>query len=408
MRKMTLTLLGTNLINGQYEKLLKEEWNIDGKVINPDFFISRYPHLRKEEIYGCEAYIDGENLIVHAEDFRFFNLKAFINSTPTVSYCIMSCISDNCTFNDLFVRRLDVENTNLILAESRVSELNVGIGSYIDNISKKKKAIEPGLVYTDIRDSKVDEIRVFVSNQFINIQGSNIQRLMLENQHIKTDAIRVWQNTNIERCKILGNVNTLQIKNSSISDLEFSEKTLVDSLDFKFSFVNRTHNCFPHTFVQKSIDSWKLVMDSARNSDDSSLLALAGYEYMKLKTRNLSLGFSKITSLLMEVTSGYGYKPRRTIISSLLLWLIFGMIYWVLAQFGLGGIKTSDGTIQRGLGGFAYSLYFSVIIFTTTGFGDITPVGVMAKVFSGLEAVMGISIMSLFIFTLTKRYGNSD
>jgi hypothetical protein len=52
-----------------------------------------------------------------------------------------------------------------------------------------------------------------------------------------------------------------------------------------------------------------------------------------------------------------------------------------------------------------YSVYFSVITFTTTGYGDVTPRCPFTRTIAGLEAASGVVLVSLFIFALTKRYG---
>lgn len=105
----------------------------------------------------------------------------------------------------------------------------------------------------------------------------------------------------------------------------------------------------------------------------------------------------------MDITCGYGYKPNKTLWLSFGVLVVFGFVYWILGLLTAGGLQTSDDIIIKSLG---KCLYFSVINFTTTGFGDITPVGKIAKTLSGIEALSGIILMSLFIFALTKRFGS--
>ena len=52
---------------------------------------------------------------------------------------------------------------------------------------------------------------------------------------------------------------------------------------------------------------------------------------------------------------------------------------------------------------FPQALYFSVITFTTVGYGDITPTG-MTKAMAMIEVFCGIFIVPIFIVGLSRKY----
>lgn len=49
------------------------------------------------------------------------------------------------------------------------------------------------------------------------------------------------------------------------------------------------------------------------------------------------------------------------------------------------------------------SLYFSVVTFTTLGYGDIQPVGNTARAVAGMEALLGAMLTALLVFVLSRR-----
>jgi hypothetical protein len=49
------------------------------------------------------------------------------------------------------------------------------------------------------------------------------------------------------------------------------------------------------------------------------------------------------------------------------------------------------------------SLYFSVITFTTLGYGDIEPVGTAARTVAGIESLLGALLTALLVFVLSRR-----
>lgn len=92
---------------------------------------------------------------------------------------------------------------------------------------------------------------------------------------------------------------------------------------------------------------------------------------------------------------GHGERPARTFFSGILVILI--------AAFGYmqGMLYFKAGLIVKPQ--FWEALYFSVITFSTVGFGDITPLG-LTKLIAGLEAICGIFIIPLFVISLSRKY----
>jgi len=73
------------------------------------------------------------------------------------------------------------------------------------------------------------------------------------------------------------------------------------------------------------------------------------------------------------------------------IWL-FGFVYFVLHYFNLGtltGISIEQGTYTLDIFG---CLYFSSVIYTTLGLGDITPQGAL-RMITGVEALTGFMLI---------------
>ncbi len=131
------------------------------------------------------------------------------------------------------------------------------------------------------------------------------------------------------------------------------------------------------------------------------------FREMEMSRKQFPLfSFNRFWSKLMSISTGYGEKPHRIIGFSL------AYMFLCAALFGLLGIHHSSGQFHRyspnasvgeNLGVFYDALYYSVVTFTTLGYGDFTPVGI-GKMLAIIEAYSGAFCISLFSISTYKRY----
>lgn len=107
----------------------------------------------------------------------------------------------------------------------------------------------------------------------------------------------------------------------------------------------------------------------------------------------------------------YGSSPYRVLLTSVVVILTAAVLYPLT-----GGVQEvfADRTITYSLENpgdaprwwigrvFFKSLYFSVVTFTTLGFGDIQPVGQLARLIAGVEALLGALLAALLVFVLAR------
>lgn len=132
-------------------------------------------------------------------------------------------------------------------------------------------------------------------------------------------------------------------------------------------------------------------------------------ELERLSTNNLKrrwqlLGFyvrhlfAYIADWLAELTCGYGEKPLRTLICALAFIFIFSLLYWL-----------SGGVVFHGGEPLAWLDYlnYSFGAFTTMGFSSFDTITPLAQTLTSLEALSGISLLALLMFTLGNRIKRS-
>ena len=140
----------------------------------------------------------------------------------------------------------------------------------------------------------------------------------------------------------------------------------------------------------KSLDVYHDLKNTYRrmgNSDAASYY----YELEMDCKRKLATGTQKMWLTLLWLICGYGERPMRTFISFLVIIFAYAGIYYVDNE------TTKDGDL-----GFLESLYFSVVTFTSLGYGDISPLGI-SRFFAASEALLGVFMISLFVVVFTRK-----
>ncbi len=108
-----------------------------------------------------------------------------------------------------------------------------------------------------------------------------------------------------------------------------------------------------------------------------------------------------LMSNLIAGLCGYGERPTRVIF----WWFAFTITYAVI-YFAGQLIEYTDGATEidfTTLGGFLTCFYFSVVTFTTLGFGDISPVTDVGRAVASVEAFTGAFMIALFVLVFGRK-----
>jgi hypothetical protein len=122
----------------------------------------------------------------------------------------------------------------------------------------------------------------------------------------------------------------------------------------------------------------------------NALIASLYYEKEMDIHRELSKGSQKLWLWVLWAICGYGERPMRTFMSFLTIIV------------GYAGLYVWDGGLNPSSGRFSEALYFSVVTFTSLGYGDISPVG-FSRLLASTEALIGVFMISLFVVVFCRR-----
>jgi len=104
--------------------------------------------------------------------------------------------------------------------------------------------------------------------------------------------------------------------------------------------------------------------------------------------------FSWIGLSFSHILWGHGERPFRALFAAILVVIISSLFYTI------GFLKEGEIIFRPD---FLQSIYFSVVTFTTVGYGDFSPIG-FNKVIAIIESFSGLFIIPLFIIGLSRKH----
>lgn len=109
-------------------------------------------------------------------------------------------------------------------------------------------------------------------------------------------------------------------------------------------------------------------------------------------------------SWLVDLSSGYGVIPQRVIIASLVIVVGNALLFFFAGLENQGNILrfSLEASLLENLEEFVLCMYFSMVTFTTIGYGDIRPLG-LSRLFGSIEGFLGVFLAALFVATFSQK-----
>ena len=109
-------------------------------------------------------------------------------------------------------------------------------------------------------------------------------------------------------------------------------------------------------------------------------------------------------SKIVDIFCGYGEHPMRVVLFSLSIIFFCSILYFLLGISDNGKIISFQANLSfaENIKHFLSSIYFSVVTFTTLGYGDLIPSGA-TRVLAAIEAFTGSFTIALFVVVFVKK-----
>jgi hypothetical protein len=256
------------------------------------------------------------------------------------------------------------------------------------------------LTYANLADVNFKRANLRGSHFFgTDISGANLFKANLDGANFKQ--------SNLVDAELLG----VRFGDASMENANFGNNFVIKN-EIEGNIALRGNDI--ETANEKYFEAYEIYLNIKNNFRNRGLSEYGGkffYREMIMQRRLLpSFSGEKLWSTFMDFATGYGEKPHRIIRLSLLIILGFTVIFGFTGLAHFSGSSTdiisSSLSLSENLAILYDTLYFSVITFTTVGYGDFAPLG-LGKMFAAIEAICGYFVLALFITTIFKRYMNN-
>ena len=228
----------------------------------------------------------------------------------------------------------------------------------------------------------------------VNLEGANLFKANFEGVNLKS--------TNMRNCNLLG----VDFTGAKLNNVDWGEEyKVVNEVEAEKAVADGDEQTAKDKY-QEAEDVYrnlKINLQSQTLGEDVGNVFL---REMITKRKQLPL-FSplRIASKIAYLTTGYGEKIGN------IIYTVIGTIVSCAFLYGIEGVSYADKllkfegtqTFTEMLNIFGDLFYFSVVVFSTVGFGEILPIGPIGKTLMIFEGLIGGLILAILIIAVYKH-----
>ncbi len=248
-------------------------------------------------------------------------------------------------------------------------------------------------------------------SQGFDLSESNFYRANLKGAHLFNANLN---HANLMKADLTeSNLHFTTLKQANLLGVKWSQAR-IEHMEIGSSLLQETEalRYIKSGQTERALDYYEqaeeIYRDLRKVSEQQGLFSMSGEFIQKeLRMRRFQMPFFSVRrflSKLIDLFCGYGEAPLRVVFFSIGLIFITSFFYLFLG-LSFQGEYFSYQTINSKQDQFIFWLdcvYYSVVTFTTLGYGDYTPIG-FSRLVAALEAFIGSFTLALFVVVFVKK-----
>ena len=229
----------------------------------------------------------------------------------------------------------------------------------------------------------------------VNLEGANLFKTNLEGANLKA--------ANLKNCNMLG----ADFTNSKLNNVDWGDDSkVINEIEAENALVSGDVNTAKEKYneAEDIYRALKMSMQSQTLGEDVGKVFIR--EMIVKRKQMPKFSPIRVMSKIAHISTGYGEKIGNIFYS------IIAVIITCALLYGINGVDYQDRNLsffandaqEYGYGRtFGNLFYFSVVVFSTVGFGEITPLGLLNKSVMIVEGLIGGIIMSIIMIAIYKQ-----
>ena len=249
------------------------------------------------------------------------------------------------------------------------------------------------------------------------LKGAYLRGAILEDATLHKSCLQSADmiGANLQNAKLWSsNLKGAKLLRANLKNAGFNEKTILCDVNlYQCQIDNSTlkfaDNQLDKIVIQEKNNDYKKAKEVYRNLKNyfiqEGMYNISGEYYYREKLMEAKCNwkdkkyFKWISNMFLNLVAGYGERPLRVLIWWVGIILGYSFIYY----FYNGIYIRMANNINSYNPKFLEALYFSIVTFTTLGFGDFAPKPGFFQLFASFEALLGAIFMAMFIFVFARK-----
>lgn len=227
----------------------------------------------------------------------------------------------------------------------------------------------------------------------INLTGANLFKANLRNANLRESKL--------EDADLLG----ANLDGTDLDRASWGEKAIIRNHALANQLLSQGDDMGAQEQFQRAEDTYRIIRQRYEANGQTETAGRFFYNEMVCKRMQMSKwSIARFWSRLVDVICGYGEDPLRVIGFSLAVVVVSALIFCITGMTHGDNVYAFHLTdsISEDLHTLAFALYYSVVTFTTLGYGDMVALG-WGKAICALEAFAGVFLNSMFLLTFAKK-----
>lgn len=249
--------------------------------------------------------------------------------------------------------------------------------------------MEANLSYADLSRTDLSMGHLFG----VNLSGASLFKANLRDANLKE--------ANLENADLLG----ADLTNANLERVKWGHPCKVRNHTEADELASKGQSEAALTKYLEAEEIYRNIRKCYEFAGTSDVAGSFFYNEMVVRRKQMPIfSFARLWSKLIDILCGYGEIPYRIIGSAITYILFNAVIFDLLGMYHNSKLYAFDATMDltHNVKYLGYAIYFSIVTFTTLGYGDFSPAG-WSRPFAAIESFIGAFMIALFILSFVKK-----